>query len=68
MIPYFFLVGAIIIVMRLPSRTGMFSARPNSSSSTAKRRSCFSPWSLNMIERPRKKIVALTLVFFNYHF
>ena len=35
----------------------MFSALPNSSSSTAKRRSCFSPCSANMIERPLKNIV-----------
>ena len=59
--PYFFLLGAIIIDMRFPSRTGMFSAWPRSSSSTAKRSNCFSPWSLNMIERPRKKMEALTL-------
>ena len=60
MIPYFFLLGAIIIVIRLPSRTGIFSAWPSSSSSTANLRSCFSPWSLNIIERPLKKMDAFT--------
>ena len=49
------------MVMRLPSKVGMLSARPNSSSSTAKRRSCFSPCWANWMERPRKKMEALTL-------
>ena len=56
--------GNIVVVF--PDRaekylsTGMFSACPRSSSSTANLSSCFSPWSLNIIERPRKKIEALT--------
>ena len=41
----------------LPSSTGICSVLPYSSSSTAKRRSCFSPWSLNIIDLPLKKIL-----------
>ena len=42
MIPYFFLFGAIIMVMRLPSSTGMFSGRPNSSRRAPRSRLPFS--------------------------
>ena len=49
------------MVMRLPSRVGMLSGRPYSSSSTANRSSCFSPCSANWMERPRKKMEAFTL-------
>ena len=46
--PFYFLVllGAIIIIIRLPSNLGIISTLPNSSSSCAKRSSMISPWSL----------------------
>ena len=40
---YFFLSGAIIMIILLPSSLGICSALPYSSSSTAKRRRSFSP-------------------------
>ena len=52
---HFFVFGASIMFIFLPSSRGIASTLANSSRSVAKRSSRISPCSLKTIERPRKK-------------
>jgi len=57
---YFFFLGAIIIIIFLPSNWGIFSTTPYSSSAWANFNNSISPLSLNIIVLPLKKTNALT--------